>query len=38
VHQRHKADQKNIPIKVETTVKIVETTPEKDDDKSSDIS
>jgi nuclear pore complex protein Nup153 len=38
VHQRHKAEQKNVPIKVESTVKIVETTPEKADDKSSEIS
>ncbi|XP_003244255.1 nuclear pore complex protein Nup153 isoform X2 [Acyrthosiphon pisum] len=38
VHQRHKADQKNVPIKVESTVKIVETTPQKADNKSSEIS
>ncbi|XP_060871258.1 nuclear pore complex protein Nup153-like [Metopolophium dirhodum] len=38
VHQRHKADQKNVPIRVESTVKIVETTPEKADNKSSEIS
>jgi len=38
VHQRHKADQKNVPIRVESTVKIVETTPEKVDNKSSEIS
>ncbi|XP_050066767.1 nuclear pore complex protein Nup153-like isoform X2 [Aphis gossypii] len=38
VHQRHKAVQKNVPIKVESTIKIVETTPEKSDSKSSEVS
>ncbi|XP_026812256.1 nuclear pore complex protein Nup153 [Rhopalosiphum maidis] len=38
VHQRHKAVQKTVPIKIESTVKIVETTPEKVDCKSSEIS
>jgi len=38
MHQKHKADQKNVPIKVESTVKIVETTPEKADNKNSEIS
>lgn len=38
VHQRHKAVQKNVPVKVESTIKIVETTPEKSDSKSSEVS
>ncbi|KAL5240228.1 hypothetical protein ACI65C_007638 [Semiaphis heraclei] len=37
VHQRHKADQKNVPIKIESTVKIIETTPDKAD-KPSEVS
>lgn len=35
---RHKAEQKMVPIKVETTVNNVDTTPEKTDDKLNNIS
>lgn len=39
IHLKHKADQKSVPIKLETTVNVVDTTtPEKIEEKSNNIS